>query len=91
MCDQITVTQSKNAALTATGRKETAMKTGNIYLVTYKEYKNDDFTRQIKVFASDKTECTLKIDESGLICYTDCYANNSGFIVSIETLESGIL
>lgn len=67
------------------------MKTGNIYLVTYKQYKNDVIPLTVKVFAFDKIECELKIDEAGLIKYTDSFANNSGYIISIKIVESGIL
>ena len=67
------------------------MKKGNIYLVTYKEYRNDPGTFQVKVFARDSVECELKIKKAGLIHYTDIFANNSGYIDSIELIESDVL
>lgn len=67
------------------------MKIGNLYLVTYKQYKNDSEPKKIKVFAYDKIDCELKMDESGLLAHTGLFANNDGRIISVKILESGIL
>jgi hypothetical protein len=70
---------------------EAKMKTGNIYLVTYKQYKNDTAPMSVKVFAHDQKECELKINDSCLLAHTDFFANNDGYIVSIEEIETGII
>lgn len=64
------------------------LSTGGIYSVTFKEYGNDEYTRQVKVFATNSLEAESKVRRSGLVIIC---AENPGCVISSERIEDGIL
>lgn len=64
---------------------------GNLYRVTYKQYKDDDGVFIVMVCAKDEKTANSKVMHSGLICFTDRYTDNSGYIVNIESLNIPVI
>lgn len=67
------------------------MEYGNLYLVSYYQYRNDLLPFTVKVFAHNEEECRQKVHDSGLIHYTDNYSSNSGYIDYVTVLEKNII